>query len=437
MEPTEQTRRSTTRRDRPTEAGQSRAAQATGFIVLMGLVSLFADMTYEGARSATGPFLLSLGATAGVVGAVAGLGELLGYAIRLGSGYLTDRVRRYWLLTGIGYAVNLLAVPLLALAGNWQLAAGLVLLERFGKAVRTPSRDVMLSFATRQVGRGFGFGLHEMLDQIGAVTGPLLVAGALFTGEGYRRGFAVLLAPALLALGVLAAARAIFPVPARFEHAEDGAAPRQAGQAGRAGRTEGKPEPNPPAAVRARLGRPFWLYVAFTAVAVAGFAHFQLISYHIKARGLMDDPSIPLAFALAMGIDALTALVVGKLYDRIGMGALLALPVATIPATVLAFGGSSGAAWAGVALWGVAMGVQETIMRAAIADLTAPDVRGSAYGIFNAAFGIAWFLGSTAMGLLYEASVAWVVAFAVTLQVLAVPLFAAVHRLTPRPAQSA
>ncbi|MEW6045207.1 MAG: MFS transporter [Bacillota bacterium] len=403
-------------------------AHAMRFIVLLGLVSLFADMTYEGARSATGPFLLSLGASAGVVGAVAGLGELLGYAIRLGSGYLTDRIRRYWLLTGIGYGVNLLAVPLLALAGNWQVAAGLVLLERIGKAVRTPSRDVMLSFATRQVGRGFGFGLHEMLDQIGAVAGPLLVAGALFTGEGYRRGFAVLLAPAMLALGVLAAARAIFPAPARFEQDENGA------PAPRAGPLEGTAAHTAAAAVRARLGRPFWLYVAFTAVAVAGFAHFQLISYHIKARGLMDDPSIPLAFALAMGVDALTALVVGKLYDRIGMGALLALPAATIPATVLAFGGSPGAAWAGVALWGMVMGVQETIMRAAIADLAPPEVRGSAYGIFNTAFGGAWFLGSTAMGLLYEVSAAWVVTFSVTMQLLAVPLFAAVHRASPRPA---
>lgn len=406
-------------------AAGARRARAVRFIVLLGLVSLFADMTYEGARSATGPFLLSLGASASVVGVVAGLGELLGYALRLASGYAADRLRRYWLLTGIGYAVNLLAVPLLALAGRWEVAAGLVLLERIGKAVRTPSRDVMLSFATREVGRGFGFGLHEVLDQIGAVAGPLLVAGALFTGEGYRRGFAVLLAPALVALGVLAAARIIFPAPGRFE---DEAESTGAGPEGAEARPEDARRKAQQAHAGPRLARSFWLYVAFTAVAVAGFAHFQLVSYHIKARALMADPVIPLAFALAMAVDAAAALAAGKLYDRVGMGALLALPLSTIPAVVLSFGGSPGTVWAGVVLWGAALGVQETIMRAAIADLSPVEMRGRAYGIFNTAFGLAWFAGSALMGLLYDVSVTWVVAFAAGMQVLALPLLAAVGR---------
>lgn len=404
-------------------AADARRARAVRFIVLLGVVSLAADMTYEGARSATGPFLLSLGASAGVVGVVAGLGELLGYALRLASGYAADRLRRYWLLTGIGYAVNLLAVPLLALAGNWQVAAGLVLLERIGKAVRTPSRDVMLSFATREVGRGFGFGLHEVLDQVGAVLGPLLVATALATGEGYRRGFAVLLAPALIALAVLAAARITFPAPSRFEEEAEGA------DAG-AKRVEGIRVPGQQAGTGRRLGRGFWLYVAFTAVAVAGFAHFQLISYHVKARGLLADPVIPVAFAVAMAVDAAAALAAGKLYDRIGMGALVALPLTTIPAVVLSFGGSASAVWIGLVLWGAALGVQETIMRAAIADLSPVEMRGRAYGVFNTAFGLAWFGGSALMGLLYDVSVSWVVAFAVGMQVLALPLLAAVGRAT-------
>lgn len=407
---------SSTRALSGSEAAGSGRARALRFIVLMGLVSLFADMTYEGARSATGPFLLSLGASAAVVGTVAGLGELLGYALRLVSGYAADRLRRYWLLTGLGYAVNLLAVPLLALAGRWEVAAGLVLLERMGKAVRTPSRDVMLSFAAREVGQGFGFGLHEMLDQIGAVAGPLLVAGALWTGEGYRRGFAVLAAPALAALAVLAAARALFPAAG---HPEDSPGrPREASAA-----LQGAP-----AGQDGALGSRFAAYVAFTAVTMAGFAHFQLISYHIEARGLMPPPVIPLAFAVAMGVDALAALAVGRAYDRVGMGTLVALPVAAIPATVLAFGGSTWAAWAGVLLWGAALGVQETIMRAAVADLSTKEARGRAYGLFNTAFGVAWFVGSALMGLLYERSPGWTVAFAVIMQVLSLPLLAAVLR---------
>ncbi len=392
-------------------AGDARA-RALRFVILLGVVSLFADMTYEGARSSQGPFLLTLGGSAAAVGVVAGLGEVAGYAVRLASGLLADRLRRYWLLTGVGYAVNLLAVPLLALAGSWEVAAALIVAERLGKAVRAPSRDVLLSFAARQVGRGFGFGLHEALDQIGAVAGPLLVAAALLTGEGYRRAFAALAIPALLALAALAAARLLFPAPAAFETPGTTAGAERSGS---------------------RPGREFRLYLAFTALSVAGFAHFQLISYHFKARGLLEDPAIPLAFALAMGADALAALAAGRLYDRVGAAVLLALPLGTVPASILAFGGSPAAAWTGAVLWGAVLGVHETVARAAVADLTPPAARGGAYGLFNAAYGAAWFAGSALMGLLYEASAAYVILFSVAAQVLALLAFAALRRAGGRP----
>ena len=169
------------------------------FIILVGVVSLFSDMTYEGARSITGPFLGSLNASATVVGIVAGLGEFIGYALRLVSGYLTDRLGKYWAITFVGYALNLFVVPLLALAGSWELAAVLILMERMGKAIRTPARDAMLSHATTEVGRGWGFGFHEAMDQIGAMLGPLIVAAVLYFNGGYRAGFAYLLIPAILA----------------------------------------------------------------------------------------------------------------------------------------------------------------------------------------------------------------------------------------------
>jgi MFS-type transporter involved in bile tolerance (Atg22 family) len=187
------------------------------FVVLLGMVSLFADMTYEGARSVTGPYLAVLGASATIVGIVAGLGELLGYGLRLVAGYLGDRTGRYWAITILGYAVNLLAVPLLALAGRWELAALLLLAERAGKAIRTPTRDAMLSHATAATGRGWGFGLHEAMDQTGALLGPLLVAGVLAVRGAYEAAFALLLLPALAALAVLLAARARYPDPRGFE----------------------------------------------------------------------------------------------------------------------------------------------------------------------------------------------------------------------------
>jgi MFS family permease len=185
--------------------------------VLLGFVSLLADVTYEGARSVTGPYLALLGASGTAVGIVAGAGELFGYALRLWSGRLADRTQRYWALTLAGYAINLLAVPALALANHWPAAAALIIVERTGKAIRTPARDAMLSYATHEAGRGWGFGLHEAMDQIGATLGPMVVAGVLWWRGDYRSGFAVLLLPALAAMTVLLFARRLYPKPHELE----------------------------------------------------------------------------------------------------------------------------------------------------------------------------------------------------------------------------
>jgi len=379
------------------EAG-IQAHTALGFVLLLGVVSLFADMTYEGARSITGPFLASLDASAGVVGLVAGAGELIGYGLRILSGFASDRTGRYWAITLWGYAVNLFAVPFLALAGNWEIAALLIVMERVGKGIRTPARDAMLSHATAEMGRGWGFGLHEALDQTGAVLGPLVVAAVLGLNGGYKGGFALLLAPALLALAVLLVARALYPQPRDME-----------GDAMR------------PSHVPDGLPHTFWLYLAFVGVSVAGYTHFQLISYHFKIEAITSDAQIPLLFAVAMGVDALVALVAGRAFDRVGLPALLAIPVLSLPIAPLAFSNGLGPALAGVVLWGAVMGVQETIMRAAIAHMTPTAKRGSAYGIFNAAYGLSWFLGSTAMGLLYSVGIGYVIAFSVMLQAASVP----------------
>lgn len=377
--------------------------RATYFVVLLGIVSLFADMTYEAARSITGPFLALLGASATVVGVVAGLGELIGYALRLVSGRIVDRTGRYWAVALSGYCVNLLAVPLLAIAGNWQVAILLMFLERAGKAMRVPSRDAMLSFAGHRTGRGWGFALHEAMDQTGATVGPLIMAGVLYFKGDYRLSFAVLVIPALLSLGTLLAARALYPRPRDLE----------------------------PVSVRLDtrgFSQPFWLYVAAAACVAAGFADYPLIAYHFGKAESLPREWIPVLYAIAMMVDGLAALVFGYLYDRKGMDVLLAGTAIAIPVAPLVFLGGFEAALVGAVLWGIGMGAQESIMKAAVAAMSSPQRRGTAFGLFNGYFGVFWFLGSALMGFLYDVSIPALIAFSVGIQLAALPLLYLVLR---------
>jgi predicted MFS family arabinose efflux permease len=375
---------------------------ALKFVVLLGVVSLFADVTYEGARGIAGPFLAVLGASGLVVGLVAGLGELIGYGLRVASGYLVDRTRWYWPLTLLGYVVNLLVVPMLALAGRWEVAAALLIAERVGKAIRTPARDAMLSHATSRIGHGWGFGLHEALDQAGAVIGPLIVAAVVALRGGYREGFAVLLIPALLALVVLFATWRLYPHP-RVLEADRGHAPK-----------------------RARFPRFFWIYLAAAAAIAAGYTDFPLIAFHFEKRGVVSAEWIPILYAVAMGVDALAALLFGRLFDRWGIPVLAAAALISALFAPLVFLGGFTTALLGMAVWGLGMGAQESILRAAIALMVPPDRRGRAYGLFNAAYGLAWFLGSAVMGYLYDVALLALIAFSVVAQLAAVLLLALV-----------
>lgn len=376
---------------------------ALKFVLLLGAVSLLADMTYEGARSVTGPYLAVLGATATTVGIVAGLGELIGYGMRLVFGYLSDRTGRYWAITLVGYGLNLLAVPLLALAGRWEVAAALMIAERMGKAIRTPARDAMLSHATHEMGRGWGFGLHEALDQVGAVLGPLIVAAVLYMRGDYRAGFAVLLVPALLALGVLATARLLYPRPRDLEQVAPELEPR------------GFP-------------RAFWIYLVAVALVAAAYVDFPLISYHFERTATITPAWIPVLYAVAMGVDALAALVFGRLFDRRGLVVTIGAVLLSAFFAPLVFLGGFYPALAGMALWGIGMGAQESIMRAAVARMAPADRRGTAYGIFNTGYGLFWFLGSALMGLLYDVSLPALIVFSVGAQLAAAPLFWYVRR---------
>jgi MFS family permease len=378
---------------------------AMKFVVLLGIVSLFADMTYEGARSVTGPYLAMLGASGLAVGLIAGFGELVGYALRLVSGYLADKTGRYWGITILGYVLNLLSVPLLAFTGRWELAAGLMITERLGKAIRTPARDAMLSHGTKEVGHGWGFGFHEAMDQTGAIIGPLLVAAVVASGYGYHRAFGILLAPALAAIAVLIAARSLYPRPRDLEATRD------------------VPDIN-------KTTGSLRLYIVGASLIAAGYADFPLIAYHLGKEAIMPAGWIPVLYAFAMGVDAVAALIFGYLFDREGIAVLIGSAVISAFFAPLVFIGGIWGAIAGMGLWGIGMGAQESILRAAIATLVPPERRGSAYGLFNAAYGIAWFLGSALLGYLYDTSLTGLVAFSVLAQLAAIPLFVKVARQT-------
>ena len=378
---------------------------AVRFIVALGLISLLADTTYEGARGINGPFLATLGASAFVIGMVSGAGELAGYVLRLFSGVAADRTRRYWTLTIIGYIVNLLAVPLLALAHQWSIAAALIIAERAGKAVRTPARDVMLSQASATIGRGWGFGLHEAMDQIGAFIGPLFVALVLKeSNDEYGRAYTLLAIPAGLALVTLYTARSFYPDPSHFE--ESGS--RQTAADG--------------------FPKTFWIYVAAAGLVAAGIVDFPLIAYHFQQARITSPAETPIFYATAMGVEALTALLFGRLYDRLGVPVLIAGVSLLAGSNPLLFFGSFWAALAGMGLWGAGMGAQQAILRAEIAQLVPAGRRGSAYGVFNTAYGILWFAGSALAGFLYGKSVGAVVVFAVTTQVAAICMLSFVRR---------
>ncbi|MBM4327530.1 MAG: MFS transporter [Deltaproteobacteria bacterium] len=376
---------------------------ALKFVVLIGVVSLFSDMTYEGARSIIGPFLAVLGASATAVGVVAGLGELIGYGLRLLSGYAADKTRRYWTIVFLGYVMNLLAVPLLALAGHWEIAAILMIVERMGKAVRTPARDVMLSCASDRIGRGWGFGLHEALDQIGAILGPLVVATVFHFSGRYQTGFGILLIPALIALGVLFASYKLYPNPHDLESTSV--------------KIQSKGFP-----------KAYWFYILAIGCVAAGYADFPLVAYHFKKVAVVPDYWIPVFYAVAMGVDAIAALIFGRAFDRIGFPVLVAAVVLSSLFAPFAFWGGFTSALIGMALWGVGMGAQESIVRAAIADLVPRTKLGFAFGLFNTCYGLFWFAGSALMGVLYDVSVSSLVIFSVAAQLTAVPALLALKR---------
>jgi MFS family permease len=385
--------------DQTTNSVPTKSRQvALRFVLLIGVVSFFADFTYEGSRSITGPYLAVLGASGVLVGIIAGGGELLGYGLRLFSGRLSENTGKFWPITLVGYFIQMLSVPALALAGGWQLAGLLIIVERIGKAIRNPPRDVMLSHAAREMGYGWGFGVHEALDQFGALVGPLLVALVLAHHGQYRIAFATLLIPALVTLALLIVARFTYPRPEELETSVA------------AVHTTGLP-------------RVFWIYLIGAALVAAGFADFSLIAFHFEKASRVSPTLIPVFYSVAMAVSGLGSLLFGRFFDRWGIAVLIPLTVIAAASAPLVFLGGFWLALVGAALWGLGMGVHESIIPAAIATMVPAQRRPSAYGLFTAGYGIFWFLGSVAIGALYDMSIIGVVVFSLAIELASIPLF--------------
>lgn len=410
---------------------KKKLSQAMLFIILFGIVSLFSDMTHEGASSIRGAYLSLLGASAATIGFVSGLGELIGYSMRYVFGKLTDKTKHYWPMTILGYILDVLAVPALALVGEhgWIAACALLVIQRMGKAIKKPAKDTIMSFAASQEGVGKSFGMQEVLDQIGAFLGPVLLYLVMLfktdstTFEVYSTCFAVLAIPGVVTLILLIITRYKFPNPEHFE-------------------------PEPKEYIPFKMKKEFVLYIAGISLFAFGFIDYSIIIMHVSrtyahlSSGLAETGSLvttgtlPLLYAGAMLVDAVAALVFGLMYDKRGVRALVWSTLISAPFAVFVFMFDSvPMLLLGVALWGVGMGAQESILKAAVTSMVPKTSRATDYGIFECSFGAFWFLGSWLLGVLYDVSIPAMVAVSVAAQLAAIPLYIASSRLRKKQAE--
>jgi MFS family permease len=398
---------------------KKKLSAAMQFILLFGIVSLFSDMTHEGATSIRGAYLSLLGASAATIGFVSGLGELVGYSMRYVFGRMTDRTKKYWPMVIAGYVLDVLAVPALALVGEhgWIAACVLLVIQKMGKAIKKPAKDTVMSFAASQEGAGKSFGIQEMLDQIGAFLGPVLLYVVMLlktdgtTYQIYSTCFAVLAVPGVLTLLLLAVTKRKFPNPEKFE-------------------------PEPKEYIPFKIKKSFVFYITGISLFAFGFLDYSLVVMHISrtyttlssgmysATALIQENTLPLLYAGAMLVDAVAAMLFGALFDRIGVKALVFSTLVSAPFAILVFGGHSlTALYIGIALWGVGMGAQESIMKAAISGMVPKNSRATGYGIFEFSFGIFWFLGSWLLGNLYDQSITWLIGVSVAAQLVSIPFY--------------
>jgi MFS family permease len=371
--------------------GKTVKQTAFAFVVLMGIVSMFSDMTHESAASIMGAYLSLAGASAATIGFVSGLGELIGYSLRLVTGIFTDKTQKYWTMTILGYVIDCMAIPALALVpkDGWIWACGLLVMQRTGKAIKKPAKDTILSFAATQTGAGrvllFVIMLMKSNEELFSV---------------YSFCFAILGIPALSTVLLLLFAKRKYPNPEEFEPA-----------------VKGKSKPF-------HMNKAFVFYMIGISFFASGFLDFPMITLHTLRSGLIPRETLPLLYAGAMAVDAFAALFFGNLFDKKGVNVLILSTVLAAPFAIFIF--TMNSRWAlfmGVILWGIGMGAEESILKAAVTKIVSRENRSSGFGVFQTAFGICWFLGSWLMGILYDRSPWELVIFSVVMQLAAVPFF--------------
>lgn len=378
---------------------------ALTFIAVLGVISFFSDFTHEGARSIYGQYLKVIGVSAFLISFTSGLGEFIGQALRIVTGIIADKTKKYWLMMIIGYGVNLLAIPLLGLVDNniWYVAIILILLERVGKAIRSPAKSTLTSFTSDQIGAGKAFAINEALDQFGAFLGPMVVF-LIVSNSGkselstYQICFGLLGIVAIMALVLLFIAKCKYPHPENFEN----------------------PKTNKSGIKGNKLFIIYMLAISFLAL---GFIDYPLVAYHFGNVNIIDVAYIPLLYSIAMGVDAIAALLFGYIFDKKG------IIVITISTLISAFASpfiflcnNKFMLVLGIIVWGVGMGAQESILKAVVARIIPKEKRATGYGIFNSVFGLAWFLGSLIVGALYDYSIILLVVFSVIMELTSIAL---------------
>ncbi|MDD2592569.1 MAG: MFS transporter [Erysipelotrichaceae bacterium] len=380
------------------------------FLLLLGIISLLSDFTHEGARSIYGSYLGLIGASALVISFTSGLGEFIGQAFRLVTGPIADKTKKYWLMMFIGYALNLLVIPLLMFvdASIWEVAIILILLERVGKGIRAPAKSALTSFTAPHLGAGKSFAIQEAMDQFGAFLGPIFVFVVLSLNkgselDGYQLAFGLLGIFAILTLIILAISRYKYPHPDELET------------------TKSKQS--------IRGNKAFKFYMIAVALIAFGFIDYPVLAFHMSDQSLIDITYIPLLYALAMGVDAIAALIFGHYFDKKGIVSLIwAIAITLFMAPIFFLSTSLTGIIIGVILWGIGMGAQESILKAVVSTMVSKEKRATAYGIFYTVFGSAWFIGSLLIGVFYEINVLYVVLFSTTVELFAV-LFLSIYLL--------
>jgi len=350
-------------------------------IIMIGLVDLCADVTYEGGRSMIGQFLGFLGATGSNITIIMGVSEFLGYVARLFSGIIADRTRKYRVLIFIGYLLNMIALPLLSVSYSLPIATCLIMLERCGRAVRIPARDVLVSYAAQSTGIGFGMGLREFFDQLGAIIGPLYIALMWYVSHDYRMSFAMLAMSALLTMILLYKALSS-RMAHEFEHRSHEYASLHTAQ----------------------FTSAWWWFLGAVVSLGCATIDFQLLAYHMQHRGVMDAGMLAILYGCGMAITAVGALVLGKLFDRFGPYSMIVVLVLVVGYSPLILFGNVMSCIAGMVLWSILYACHGSFLAALVARLVALDARATAYGISGAALGVGWLVGSLLRGFLYERS---------------------------------